>query len=265
MLRDNTFRPPRLLAVPVSVRFMPAPSRPPIVNQTPTPTPTHAQTPPAPGLAWLLGYGLNRAAVQGSTTYAVGPSGEVVDDPAVAQSWRHTQSHFCQPASRPVAAPVQSLRDQARFAATDRLRDGFKARLDVVPAPAGASAADRWSALRKSMATAYLLGLPVSAEMISRLPMVEQWTAQQVFGCPASHLVAVLRRLKAETLAELGLNRIPPGDVHDEVAQAARDFQEYADECIDNVDEMRRSDGSRRRQLSAATLAQIRITAATLG
>lgn len=235
-------------AFPVLQHPQPAYNRPHPVHPVQQAGPRRTQsepTPPPGSLEWLLGFGLTRtAAAQTRTTVIAGPA------------------PFAQPAQKPVVRPsvepVQSLRDQARLAAADMLRDGFKARLRVVPAAPGASPAERWAALQKSMATTYLLGLPVSREVSTRLPMVEQWTPQQVFGCSAGQLAGLLRRLAAETLAELGVDRIPPGEVRDEMAQAARDFRQYVGECLDNVGEMRRADGSRRQVLTANELARIR-------
>lgn len=254
MLTTPAFRPshPAMLPTPASVPQI----------QTQTQAQARIQAPDArtaanPSLAWLLAYGLNRAAVQRSSTHALGPSGEVVHNRMVDQSWQQVQD-FC---ARPAPDPVPTLREQARMAAAETLRDGFKARLKVVPAVPGASEADRWAALQKSLATAYMLGLPVTAETATRMPLVEEWTPKQVFGRPAGQLVALLQRLKMETLAELGVDRIPAGEVRNQIAQAANDFIGYVDECIDNVGYMLRDDGSRRQRLSAATLAQIRRTA----
>jgi len=182
---------------------------------------------------------------------------------AAVNCWRQTPGCFRPPAARPTEAaePTESLRDQARRTLADRLHDDFKARLNVVGARAGASSAERQAALQKSMATAYLLGLPVSPGVARGLDRVEEWTPQQVFGRTGGELAALLKRLRVEALTELEVNRMPAGDVHDEVVQAASDFWEYVDECIDNIGEMRRADGSYRRRLSSATMEQIRRTA----
>lgn len=253
------FCPPRLVLVPVNVKFMPVPVLGFQGDSAIQPRPTPAQkaqvayTASAGPLACLPDSGCLRTAARDNR--AAGQSGAASAleaaslQPGAADSFRP-------PASEP-AAPEQSLRDQAREAASDHLRHGFKAILNVVSAPAGSSSADRWAALRKSMATAYLLGLPVSPEVAIKMPIVEGWTPQEVFGCSAKQLVALMQSLKSRALAELALDTIPHGDEHDEVAQAACDFTEYVDECIDNVDDMRRVDGSRRRQLSSATMALI--------
>lgn len=246
MLPTHHVPPSRRAAVATRMPVTPPPSG-------PSPVSPACPAPEIAGLAWLLGLGLSREEMHGSTTQALGPSGEAVRDPVLAQSWQVAQNCFAKPA-RP---PEEALRDRVRVAAAGMLRDGFKAHLKVVSAPPGAPVRVRRAAFQKAMATTYLLGLPIGYDMARHLPMVEQWTPQQVFGRSAGQLVALLQGLRADTLAKLGVARMSPGKARDDTALAARDFHQYVDECIVNVGEMRLPDGSRPHPLPPALQAYL--------
>ena len=214
--------------------------------------------PPADGaLAWLLAYGLPSAVLRRANVQA-DPERH---DPGLQQAWRHAQNFYRATGGEgqqdePFASPSGAASDlvlrepenEARQVIHEALSEEFAAsfaRAMGVQQPDPDRRPESVRAdMKKIMATAWLLDLPVDPRLASLTPdkrsEARSWKTTEVYGLGSDAVRVALGEACTQTLAQLDADGLPDTEpLKPDYQRAAADLRDFTRECITRLQFMK--------------------------